>query len=95
MVPIRSGGGVRIKLIEAMSMGCPVITSNVTSIPEVCGDAPHYVDPRDESALTEAIRTVLADAGYRRELVQRGIDRVKRYDWRKSAERMLEIARSL
>lgn len=87
--------GFGIPPIEAMSLGCPVITSNVSSLPEVCGDAAHYVDPHDEADIAGAIERVLGDPDYRGELVARGYERVKRYDWRASAQRFLDIARAV
>ncbi|MEM7203427.1 MAG: glycosyltransferase family 1 protein [Planctomycetota bacterium] len=86
--------GFGIPPIEAMSLGCPVITSNVASLPEVCGDAAHYVDPHDDGAIAAAIAQVIGDPAYRQALVAKGLARVKRYDWRRSAERFLEIAAS-
>jgi glycosyltransferase involved in cell wall biosynthesis len=85
--------GFGIPPLEAMSLGCPVITSNTASLPEVCGDAAHYVDPRDVPGITDAIDLLLRDEAYRRELSAKGIERAKLYDWKRSAERFLEIAR--
>ncbi len=85
--------GFGIPPIEAMSQGCPVITSKVTSLPEVCGDAAHYVDPNDEDDIAAALRRVLGDDDYRDELAAKGRVRAARYSWSQSAARFLEIAR--
>ena len=87
--------GFGIPPIEAMSLGCPVITSGVTSMPEVCGDAAHYVDPTDEAELASAIERVLGDESYRRQLIEKGYQRCQRYGWQQSAEQMLEIVRGV
>jgi glycosyltransferase involved in cell wall biosynthesis len=64
--------GFGLPVLEAMSLGTPVITSNTSSLPEVAGDAAMMVDPYDIEALTRAIREVDADAGLRAELSRRG-----------------------
>lgn len=84
--------GFGIPPIEAMSVGCPVLTSNTSSLPEICGDAARLVDPTDDAAITAAIDELLSDEAARRELSQRGFERARRYDWHRSAARFSEIA---
>jgi glycosyltransferase involved in cell wall biosynthesis len=69
-------GPTNIPYLEAWSLGCPVITSNVRGLPEQVGDAGLLVDPRDEAALAEAIWRVHSDGPLRRALVERGRRRV-------------------
>ncbi len=83
--------GFGIPPLEAMALGCAVITSNTSSLPEVCGDAAHYVDPQDEAQIAAAIQKVLGEDDYRRELVARGRERAKAFDWDVSAERFLGL----
>lgn len=64
--------GFGLPVLEAMSLGTPVITSDVSSIPEVAGDAALLVDPYDTDAIAQAIRTMSADSDLRRELSRRG-----------------------
>jgi glycosyltransferase involved in cell wall biosynthesis len=80
--------GFGIPPLEAMSCGCPVVASNASSIPEVCGDAALYFPPQDGAAIGAAILRVLADAGLRRELVEKGLHRSRCFSWEKSGEQL-------
>ena len=82
--------GFGIPPLEAMSLGCPVVASETTSLPEVCGDAAHYVDPRDVAQIAAGIDRVLRDDAYRSELVRRGRERAGQFDWDESARRFRE-----
>lgn len=77
--------GFGLPLVEAMACGAPVLTSNLPTIVEVCADAACLVDPYDEAALAAAISDLLADAGRRRELRQRGLARAADFSWRRAA----------
>ena len=55
-----------------MACGCPVVTSHVASLPEVCGDAAYYVDPYNVESIAEGIRKVAFDEGLRANLIQNG-----------------------
>jgi glycosyltransferase involved in cell wall biosynthesis len=72
-------GPTNIPYLEAWSLGCPVITSNVRGLPDQVGDAGLLVDPRDESALADAIWRLHADEALRRTLIERG--RRKTAEW--------------
>jgi glycosyltransferase involved in cell wall biosynthesis len=78
--------GFGIPLLEAMQNGVPVITSNVTSMPEVAGDAALIVDPNDLDQISSAMNTFVNDASIRYEYIQRGNKRYKEFSWVKSAE---------
>jgi len=80
--------GFGLPVLEAMSLGTPVICSNVSSLPEVAGDAALLVDPMDTQALSRAIRAVDADADLRAELSKRGREQAKLFSPEKYAERM-------
>lgn len=71
--------------LEAMACDCPVVGSNRTSIPEVCGDAALLVDPDDQPAFTAAVHRALHDDDLRRELVAKGRVRVASLTWRAAA----------
>jgi glycosyltransferase involved in cell wall biosynthesis len=73
--------GFGLPVLEAMTLGCPVITSNVSSLPEVAGDAAILVDPQSESAIADAIRRMLDDISLRDDLARRGVDRAKCFTW--------------
>jgi glycosyltransferase involved in cell wall biosynthesis len=77
--------------LEAMASGAPVITSNVSSLPEVVGDAALLIDPHDPKAIAEAMRRVLMDSDLREDLRQRGLRRVKEFSWERSVRRVREI----
>mgnify|MGYP001812763523 CR=1 FL=1 len=85
--------GFGIPPLEAMSQGCPVISSNVSSMPEVLGNAAEFFPPDDSRALKESIMIVLSDEHRREELVSRGSAHVKEFTWQKCAEQTLAAYR--
>jgi glycosyltransferase involved in cell wall biosynthesis len=78
--------GFGVPIVEAFQCGVPVITSNVTSMPEVAGDAALLVNPFDESEIAQAMIRMDSDENLRTELTQRGLNRVKNFDWDSSAK---------
>ncbi len=83
--------GFGLPPLEAMAAGAPVVTSNVSSLPEVVDDAALLVDPMDAGAIADAMARVLADAGLRAELRARGLERVKAFSWQRSVERIRAV----
>lgn len=83
--------GFGLPPLEAMACGTPVITSNVSSIPEVVGDAAFKVDPANIEELATAIEKVLSDNELRRQLSEAGIERSKKFSWKKTAEATLAV----
>ncbi|WP_272976325.1 glycosyltransferase family 4 protein [Deinococcus geothermalis] len=83
--------GFGLPPLEAMASGTPVVTSNVTSLPEVVGDAALTVDPRDALALRDAMRRVVTDTALASELRVRGLHRAAHYSWEKTAAHTWEI----
>jgi len=78
--------------VEAMACGCPVVTTPGFAIREIVGDAAVVVEnPLDAVSLSEAIYQVISDPALRARLVSRGLERVSRYSWKESAERLLTI----
>lgn len=76
--------------LEAMASGCPTITANVASLPEICGDATHYIDPFSPHSIEEAIIRFTHDAPLRTTLQQKGISQASLFSWEKSAEQHLK-----
>ncbi len=68
-----------------MACGCPVITSNISSLPEVVGDAAIKVAPQDIDALVQAIRQVLTDNQLRSELIEKGLKQAAEFSWQRMA----------
>lgn len=87
--------GFGLPVLEAMTCGCPVVTSNNTSIPEVAGDAAVFVDAEDEGAIAAAVRHVLEDVALRETLTTRGFEQARKFSWRRCASATLEVYKSL
>jgi glycosyltransferase involved in cell wall biosynthesis len=83
--------GFGLPVLEAMSYGCPVITSNISSLPEAGGDAALYVDPKDVKDITEKMNRLLEDDKLRRELSEKGKEQIKKFSWEKSAKEVLAV----
>ncbi len=82
--------GFGLPLLEAMACGVPVVTSNISSLPEVAGDAAVLVDPRDEQGLAAAIARLLRDEALRGRLREAGIARARQFSWEATARRTLD-----
>ena len=83
--------GFGLPPLEAMAAGAPVVTSNVSSLPEVVGDAALLIDPLDPNAIADAIVRVLSDASLRADLVRRGFERVHAFSWERSVARVRQV----
>lgn len=83
--------GFGMWILEAFDAGIPLITSRISSMPEVAGDAAEYCDPHDAASITKALEQVLLDKEKAASLVQKGRERLKAFSWRKCAEETLEV----
>ena len=83
--------GFGFPLLEAMACGTPVLTSNISSLPEVVGNAALLVDPLDEEASANGIGRLVTDAAFRRRLIEAGGRRVERFSWDESARQHSEV----
>lgn len=83
--------GFGLPILEAMATGCPVITSNVSSMPEVAGDSALFVDPLNVDDIAEKIKILSQNNELKQELSRKGIERAKLFSWEKAAKSMLEI----
>lgn len=93
MVYISLFEGFGIPILEAMTMGVPVITSNVSSMPEVAGDAALLVNPKDPKAVSQAMLRMVEEEGLRDKLIDKGLERVKAYDWDETAKKVYAACR--
>jgi glycosyltransferase involved in cell wall biosynthesis len=78
--------GFGLPVVEAMACGCPVVTSSVSSLPEVAGDAALLVDPTSVEEIAKGIWRVWTDAGLREIMRARGLARARQYSWKRAAE---------
>jgi len=85
--------GFGLPPIEAMACGTPVITSNVSSLPEVVGDSAVQVNPENVFEIARGIREVLLDEDLRATLIRCGRDQAARFSWERTAREVLEIYR--
>ncbi len=87
--------GFGLPVLEAMTLGAPVISSNTSSIPEVTGDAAILVDPNNPIQLGEAILKVISDSQLRQELINKGKARAKLFSWERTAKETLNAYRTI
>jgi glycosyltransferase involved in cell wall biosynthesis len=83
--------GFGLPLLEALALGLPSVTSNVSSLPEVAGSAAILVDPNDIEAIYRAIRRVLTDEKLRGELSAAARKQARRFSWRTAAKKTIEV----
>ena len=87
--------GFGLPALEAMALGCPVVVSDRTSLPEVCGDAALYASPYDEDAWLTRFVELRKDARLRSEMIARGRRRAAEYSWMESAKLYLQAMAAL
>jgi len=83
--------GFGLTILEAMACGTPVITANVSAMPEVAGDAAILVDPTDTAAIAEAVQRLYTHPEDRQCLSQKGLERVKQFTWENTAEQVAQV----
>ena len=83
--------GFGLPIVEAQACGAAVITSNITSNPEIAADGALIVDPRNIEEIANAIKELLTDSGLRNQVVEKGLENVKRFNWGKTAKETLEV----
>ncbi len=83
--------GFGLPPLEAMACGAPVVTSNVSSLPEVAGGAALLVDPYDADAIANGIVQAVTDEALRADLIRRGLERAHSFSWPQSVKKIHEI----
>ena len=87
--------GFGMPLLDAMGNGIPIITSNVSALPEVAGDAALLVDPGDVTSVADGLRRLIDDESLREQLIQKGLERCKQFTWAKAVERTWAVYEDL
>lgn len=83
--------GFGIPLVEAMRAGCPIVSGNLTSLPEVAGDAALYVDPYSVDSIAQGLKTIDSDEALRTFLIEKGRIRSQEFSWDKTASVIWEV----
>jgi glycosyltransferase involved in cell wall biosynthesis len=83
--------GFGLPPLEAALHGAPLVCSNATCIPEVCGDAAHYFNPLDVTEMADKINDVLTDDKLRQDLIQKGRVQVAKFSWKRMAQQTLDV----
>ena len=84
-----------IPLLEGMACGTPVITSNISAIPEVAGCEAILVNPFNEQEITNQLIKIETDENYRIQQIEYGLKRVTQFSWEQTARKVLELYKSL
>ena len=87
--------GFGMPVLEAMACGTPVVTSNVSALPEVAGDAGLLVNPYAPEAIGEALAELLESAARREDLSRRGLERARRFTWPQVAEQTVRVYKQI
>jgi glycosyltransferase involved in cell wall biosynthesis len=87
--------GFGLPPLEAMASGTPVVVSNVSSLPEVVGDAAVLVDPHDIDSIVDGLRSVLTNPARAEDMRRKGLERAREFSWERSVARTLEVYRRI
>lgn len=83
--------GFGLQVLEAMACGCPVITSNVSSLPEIGGDASVYADPYQIQEISDSLVKVITDEKYREKMIKKGLEQSAKFSWEKTAQQTIQV----
>lgn len=87
--------GFGIPVLEAFACNCPCIISNISSLPEVAGDASLYFDPTQPASIAESVEKLLCDAQLREALIEKGKVQLSRFSWQRTVDETLALYRTL
>ncbi len=83
--------GFGLPPLEAMACGCPCVVSRAASLPEICGDAVLYCDPYSTDDIADKMMHLLNDKNLQADLIRKGFEQIKKFDWGKTAETFLSL----
>src|SRR5207248_2890200 len=87
--------GFGLPVVEAMACGTPVLTSNLSALAEIAGDAALLVDPNDTGAIAQVLLSLLMDTALRQRLVQAGFRQSNKYSWQQLATQTLQVYKNV
>jgi len=87
--------GFGLPILEAFANGCPVVSSNGGSLPEVGGDAALYFDPKSKQQLVDIIESLIESPSLRKSMIEKGYNRVKDFSWEKTVQETLKVYKNL
>ena len=87
--------GFGLPVLEAMKYGCPVLTSNISSLPEAGGDAALYCEAENTDDIAEKMEKLLTDTSLRSKMIEKGYLQIKKFSWEKAAKETLAVLREV
>ncbi|MFC1700983.1 glycosyltransferase family 4 protein [Patescibacteria group bacterium] len=83
--------GFGMPILEAQKIGCPVVCSNISSMPEVAGDGVALINPKSIEEISDGIYKIISDKIFKNGIIEKGYQNVKRFSWQKCAEETLKV----
>jgi glycosyltransferase involved in cell wall biosynthesis len=83
--------GFGLPIIESMAAGTPVITSNISSMPEIAGNAAVLVNPLKLDEISDSLQKIIRDSDFRNQLINLGTENAKKYSWDQSGEKLIDL----
>ena len=87
--------GFGLPALEAMACGTPVLCSNISSLPEVVGDAAVQIDPYKVDEIADGLQSILENESLRNSLIEKGIERSRQFTWENTAQKVINIYKEI